>query len=181
MKARRCLRLLVEAPVWSDLEGCRPEWIAVADSPEPFVHDGWPVYAAPDVVYRPEGRRVVIVDWKTGDETEAELQLALYALYCRKALGIPFRQGEWFGRIVNLGTGEDTTGEIGRTHLQDAADRIADSVRAMHSLLTSVELNQPKPREAFPLVAPARDSICLTCPFFALCEEELAERRQSSL
>lgn len=123
----------------------------------------------------------MIVDWKTGDETEAELQLALYALYCRKALGIPFRQGEWFGRIVNLATGEDTTGEIGRAHLQDAADRIADSVRAMHSLLTSVERNQPKPREAFPLVAPARDSICSTCPFFALCEEELAERRETSL
>jgi hypothetical protein len=57
---------------------------------------------------------------------------------------------------------------------------IADSVRAMHSLLTSVERNQPKPREVFPLIAPARGSICLTCPFFALCEEELAERRQTS-
>lgn len=56
---------------------------------------------------------------------------------------------------------------------------IADSVRALHSLLTSVERNQPKPREAFPLVAPARDSICLTCPFSALCEDELAERRQT--
>jgi hypothetical protein len=34
-------------------------------------------------------------------------------------------------------------------------------------------------REAFPLVAPAGDSICLTCPFSALCEDELAERRQT--
>jgi hypothetical protein len=57
---------------------------------------------------------------------------------------------------------------------------IADSVRAMHSLLTSAERNQPKLREAFPLVALARDSICLTCPFFAFCGEELAEHRQTS-
>src|ERR687889_684793 len=58
------------------------------DGPEAFVHEGWPIYAGPDLVYRPDGRKVVILDWKTGDASEAELQIPLYALYCRTVLGI---------------------------------------------------------------------------------------------
>jgi hypothetical protein len=48
-----CLRALEETAAWSDLEACRPEWLTVVDSPDAFVHEGWPVYAGPDVVYRP--------------------------------------------------------------------------------------------------------------------------------
>jgi hypothetical protein len=113
-KARVCLRALEGSPVWADLEACQPEWVSVSDEPEAFVHEGWPVYAGPDLVYRPKGRQVVILDWKTGDDSEAELQIPLYALYCRTVLGLPFRDGEWFGRVVNLYTGEDRVEEIER-------------------------------------------------------------------
>ena len=76
------------------------------------MHEGWPVHAGPDLVYRPDGKRVVILDWKTEDASGAELQIPLYGLYCRTVLGIPFREGEWFGRVTNLATGADTGQEI---------------------------------------------------------------------
>lgn len=174
-KARICLRALEETAVWSDLEACRPEWLTVVDSPEAFVHEGWPVYAGPDVVYRPRGRQVVILDWKTGDETDVELQIPIYALYCRKALGLRFRDGEWFGRVVNLASGADRMEEVTRLDLLRAAERIRDSVRAMHTLLRDPERNEPLPREAFPLAPLARRYACRTCAFFGLCQEELVE------
>ncbi len=173
-KARRCIRALGDSPVWAELESCRPEWIAAADAPEAFVHEGWPVFAGPDLVYRPAGRRVVILDWKTGDDADAELQIPTYALYCRKVLGLRFRDGEWFGRVVNLATGADDTREITRLDLLHAVDRIRDSVGAMHALLADVDRNVPQSREAFPLVSEDRRQRCRFCPFYAMCERELA-------
>jgi hypothetical protein len=180
-KARTCLRHLADTKVWADLEACRPAWIAVADAPEAFVHAGWPVYAGPDLVYRPGGRQVVIVDWKTGDDADAELQIPTYALYCRKALGLRFREGDWFGRVVNLASGEDAVREITRLDLLAAAERIRDSVGAMHALVADAETNAPLPRDAFPL-APAGDRrACAACAFYALCCDELeADRGQEA-
>ncbi len=173
-KGRRCVRALCDSSIWEELGRCRPEWIAAADAPEAFVHEGWPVYAGPDLVYRPGGRRVVVLDWKTGDDGDAELQIPTYALYCRKVLGLRFRDGEWFGRVVNLATGADETREITRLDLLRAAERIRASVGAMHSLLADVEENAPRAREAFPLAPEDRRQQCRFCPFFALCEGELA-------
>ncbi|HEX8360458.1 MAG TPA: PD-(D/E)XK nuclease family protein [Longimicrobium sp.] len=175
LKARRCVRSLCESSVWAELEACRPEWIAAADTPEAFIHEGWPVFAGPDLVYRVAGRQVIILDWKTGDDSEADLQIPTYALYCRKVLGLPFRDGEWFGRVVNLSTGADETREITRLDLLRAAERIRASVGAMHSLLTDPEGNVPGPREAFPLAPEGRRQACRFCAFFGLCEEELAD------
>jgi len=176
-KARTCLRNLESSALWEELEQCRPEWVVAPDGPEAFVHQGWPVYAGPDLVYRPDGRRVVILDWKTGDASDAALQIPLYALYCRTMLGIPFRDGEWFGRVINLSTGADTGQEIMRGDLMRAAERVRQSVGAMHALLADVDCNEPRAMEHFPVVEPERRRMCRYCPFLALCEGELAELR----
>lgn len=173
-KARVCLRALERAVVWEELGQCRPEWVTVPDGPEAFVHEGWSVYAAPDLVYRPDGRRVVILDWKTGDDSDVELQIPLYALYCRAVLGLPFRDDEWFGRVVNLSTGEDYTWEITRIDLMRTVERVRQSVGAMHALLADIDTNQPRAIEAFPVAEPERRRSCQYCPFFSLCESELA-------
>jgi hypothetical protein len=175
-KARLCLRALEGSPVWEDVERCDPGRIVVSDSPEAFVHEGWPIYAGPDLVYRPGGGRVVILDWKTGDDSDAELQIPLYALYCRTVLGLRFREGDWFGRVVNLATGSDTTHEISRFDLVSAAERVRTSVGAMHSLLTDPDRNAPRPIAEFPLPDEERRRGCQFCPFYALCAEELERR-----
>lgn len=173
-KARLCLRTLENSPVWSELEQCQPEWVTVSDSPEAFVHEGWPIYAAPDLVYRPDGRRVVILDWKTGDDSDAELQIPLYALYCRKVLGLRFREGEWIGRVVTLSTGDETEHEIERVDLLKAAERIRISVDAMQSMLADPDRNEPEEKEAFPLVSSERRHACRFCVFYGVCEADLA-------
>jgi PD-(D/E)XK nuclease superfamily protein len=174
-KARVCLRTLEAAKVWEDVELCREEAVAVPAGPEAFVHEGWPIYAGPDLVYRPDDGRVVIVDWKTGDDSDADLQIALYVLYCRTVLGLPFRDGEWFGRVVNLATGDDTTFEISRVDVLQAAERIRVSVQAMEALMADPDRNVPRPMEQFPLARPERRRSCQFCPFYALCEEELRQ------
>lgn len=93
----------------------------------------------------------MILDWKTGDDSDVELQIPLYALYCRTVLGLPFRDEEWFGRVVKLATGEDTTREITRIDDLGAAERVRDSVSVMHSLLSDADGNQPRPMEEFPI------------------------------
>ena len=172
-KARVCLRALEASPVWMELEQCDPESIIVPDGPEAFVHEGWPIYAEPDLVYRPDERRVVILDWKTGDDSDAELQIALYALYCRTVIGLPFREGAWHGRVVNLATGDDTTLEISRYDVIRAAERIRYSVQAMQALLAKPDRNEPRPIADFPLPEPERRHECPYCPFYALCHDEL--------
>lgn len=172
-KARVCLRALEGATVWQDLAACEPEWIIVPDGPEAFILEGSPIYAGLDLVYRPDGRQVVILDWKTGDDSDAELQIPLYALYCRTVLGMPFREGEWFGRVINLATGDDSGHEITRLELMQAVERVRDSSAAMRTMLADSDRNQPRPIEEFPLVEPARRRSCQYCPFLELCEGEL--------
>ena len=142
-KARICLRALEVSRVWQDLEACPAERVVVSDTPEAFVHEGWPIYAGPDLVYCPDDQRVVILDWKTGDDSDAELQIPLYALYCRSVLGLRFREEAWFGRVVNLATGDDTTREITRYDLMLAAERVRHSVGAMQAMLADPDRNEP--------------------------------------
>jgi hypothetical protein len=153
MKARTCVRHLSEARVWEELAVCRPGWIVVANSPEAFINDSWPVYADPDLVFLPDGRRVAIVDWNTSADGDAEL-------YCRKVLGLRFRDGEWLGRVINLTTAGDTT-EISRT------DLLADAERSV-----------PLAREAFALAPTGRRHECPRCSLHALCEEDLARAEE---
>lgn len=40
--------------MWQDLEACPAERVVVSDTPKPFVHEGWPIYAGPDLVYCPD-------------------------------------------------------------------------------------------------------------------------------
>lgn len=174
-KARLCLRTLEASTVWQDLEGCRPEWVTAPDGPEAFVHEGWPIFAGPDLVYRPAGQGVVILDWKTGDDSDAELQIPLYALYCRTVLGLPFREEEWVGRVVNLSTGDDTTFEITRLDVVGAAERVRESVQVMQSLLADPDRNTPRPIAEFPLAPAERRNGCSFCSFFPLCEEEMKD------
>ena len=77
--------------------------------------------------------------------------------------------------MINLATEADMGQEITKLDLMQAAERVRQSVGTMHTLLADVETNQPRSIEAFPVAEPERRRSCQYCPFFALCEPELAQ------
>jgi hypothetical protein len=72
-------------------------------------------------------------------------------------------------------------GDLAREDLERAAERIDDSVRAMHELLADRERNVPLGIEAFPLAAEEQHHLCPSCPFFQMCGAELARARRPAL
>jgi len=178
-----CLRDLLESPVLEEIARCDPRHVLL---PEPFDHvpfvvDGAPIslWAAPDLAHwRPaapgEPRTLEITDWKTGRPDGAELQLAVYAVFLRARLRIPFAEGRFAGRVVCLGDGGgETRRELTRADLVSAAARIGDGVREMRRFLAEPPAPAPLPKEAFPML-PDGSPRCGRCPFQQLCDADRA-------
>jgi CRISPR/Cas system-associated exonuclease Cas4 (RecB family) len=133
--------------------------------------DGVRLYAQPDLLYR-LGDAWRIVDWKTGGRHKSHApQLRTYAVYLRAREDL--EDGAIIGRLEYLAAGEGTSLPIPEREVADERRRILDSVGAMRSYLADPVRNAPLPKEEFPLTDDTRR--CPRCPFFELCEEELAE------
>ena len=174
-KMHACVSGLIGHEIWGELEACAPDDIILVDQMSSFQFDDLTVFAAPDLVYRPTPRRLIIGDFKTGDDKDAVLQLSLYALYLVRGLGLEFVPGAWMGRVINVQTGEDTWVDISAEMLDAAENRIRQSVAAMRSYLADPVLNAPLPKDAFPLAAPGKRGQCRTCVFHGACEAELRQ------
>lgn len=171
-KLRRCLAQLCASAVWADLADCRVDDILIVDSLSTFAYEGTKIYAAPDLAYV-HGDRLTIVDWKTGDDRKALEQILVYALFLRDGKGIPYEEGHWNLRIVNLDQGTDVTRPITPYLLEHATERMRWSIAEMRGLLVDPERNLPKPKEAFPLISVQNQKRCRTCNFYELCAPEL--------
>ena len=177
----RCLRALLASPLLDELARCAPGHVLLPNPFDqvPFVVDGepTPVWAAPDLAHwRPTGpgahHVLEITDWKTGSDDRAEDQLAVYAVFLRARLRIPFAEGRFAGRVVSLRDGTETRHQITRADLVAAAGRITDGVRSMRRFLTAPGKSAPLPRNAFPMVPPEHRWRCARCPFAQLCDAE---------
>ena len=166
-----CIEHLCASAVWDDLARCRAEDIITVDALATFVFEGTLVYAAPDLAYTLGG--VTIVDWKTGDDRSAAEQILVYALFLRDGLRIPYQEGHWFGRVINLREGTDVKLPITSALLDHAAERMRSSIREMRGYLADPEQNIPKPKDAFPLIPSGNRKICDGCNFLPMCSEEL--------
>ena len=134
-----------------------------------FDLDGTRVYAAPDLTYRLGDGRWVIVDWKTGAESdEHALQVAVYGLYLRHRHGV---RGPIAAQIeyVAAATREDVA--VDEAALDAAEREVRDGIEAMRGYLADPAANRPRAREAFPL----RDdrAACPWCNFWELCAPEI--------
>ena len=179
----RCLRTLLASPLLDELSRCPPGHVLLPNPFDqvPFVVDGEPapLWAAPDLAHwRPAaaGTRHVleITDWKTGRSDGAEDQLAVYAVFLRARLRVPFAEGRFAGRVVSLRDGTESRHEITRADLVAAAGRITDGIRAMRRFLSDPAGSAPLPRSAFPMVPPEHRWRCARCPFAQLCDSERA-------
>jgi CRISPR/Cas system-associated exonuclease Cas4 (RecB family) len=139
--------------------------------PEPRIEvDGVPVYGEPDLVLRRGDGRAVLVDWKSGRERREDLwQLALHGLWLEATAG----DVGCLARAEYLAEGVSREIELGRAELDEARDRVRESVEGMRRLLEDPARNAPRPKDAFPLTDDRR--LCRWCNFFELCEDELRE------
>jgi len=176
-KVDRCLYHLSESHLWRELPWYAPEEIVVIDKLDTVTVDGVTLYAAPDLVVT-AGGEVEITDWKTGkDDDLVRAQIALYAFYTSRKLGIPFDGERWRGRVVWLYDGADEAYALTPRDLVQAEERMRSSVEYMRGYLEDAEENRPKPLSAFPLIHRALRNQCPFCNYLALCEPEFGRAR----
>lgn len=172
-----CLTSLEDTPVWTDLARVGRPQIRVVDALRRFTVEGIPAYASPDLVYL-TAEQAVIVDWKTGYGRDTREQVALYGLFVRHGLRVPFREGIYRARVVHLLDGDETAWDLTGEDLAAAAGRVLTSTEAMRGLVDGGDWTRPLPIEAFPLTR--RRHLCPRCPFWELCEEQVRRRAEIS-
>lgn len=178
-KMEACIRHLVTHPIWSELESLPREAFLAIEQRASFPVDGVPVWVKADLIYRVEDE-VTVLDWKTrsDDDYPARPVLALYALYARDVLAVPWAEGKWRGRVVNLVTGDSREYPLSQADLVRAESRIRVSVAEMRQVLEDEAANKPMPIEHFPLANPVLRARCPYCSFFELCAPELSQVRR---
>lgn len=173
LKMERILANFYDTGIWDEIRAMRPDEIVLVDKLDSIIFNGVSVYAAPDLVLMP-GDRCIILDWKTGESEElAEDQLALYAVYVQRKLGLAFEEGKWVGRIANLLNGGDAEHIFTKLDLHNAYRRIEQSISGMRQFVLDAETNRGCAKGEFPLIRDEHRYRCATCPYYPLCAEEL--------
>ncbi len=171
-----CAEHLLASKTMQELRGISPDDILENDDAQPFEYSGSKVYAIPDLVYRSPQGKMVIVDWKTGQDAEDHAQqLALYGLYAKLRHGWP--QAGCLGRMEYLDKGTHEEMFLDQAALDRARDLLQETRAQMQSLLADEEKNQPLSQEHFPLTESRGQ--CRSCQFFELCREALAQEEKS--
>ncbi len=168
-RAKRCAEHLLGCQTMVELQGSSPELLQ-CENFDTFPMNGTPVFAVPDLMYRVESGRMVLVDWKTGaQEEEHRQQLAFYAMYLvEKHRTSPERI---LGRLEYLNGGSHEDVRFDRAALDRAEERALASMGEMRQYLADVKLNQPLAKKRYPLTDNRHQ--CPSCSFFELCQDEL--------
>ncbi len=168
-RLRQVAAALVATPVWEDLgeDGAK---VIASEQFDTFIIDNTPVFAVPDLLYRVQDGRWIIVDWKTGEEMEDNQdQVALYALYVHKKHGVPPERILTRLEYLSLQVSKEQT--FTGKDLQRVEDEARAGIKEMRDLLVDPAENVPSPKEAFALTK-ARGQ-CPLCNFYELCQKEL--------
>ena len=175
-KIEPCLRHLHDSALWDRLAALSPASIVLVEAHDALEWEGVRIFAGPDVAVVEDGC-CEIVDWKSGrrrEEEEAREQLAGYAWFLTRKLGLEFVNGGWTARAVYLHDGEEETYVITRLDLLRAEHRIRESVEQMRGFLADAPTNTPLAVSAFPLLHPAFRFRCARCSYLQLCEREMS-------
>lgn len=127
------------------------------------------VFAIIDLLFVSDEDKWVVVDWKTGQESDSiEDQLLIYALYVNKMYNIPFEKIEL--RIEYLLSGETFVMNVDETKIEKIKYKIFKSIEEMRSYLINTELNIPMPLEEF--TAHPESFKCSECNYREICGEK---------
>ena len=169
-KLMDCHDNLVRSPVWAEVAPSAGSEVFTVDSLASFLHKGIRVLVAPDLIFR-SGATLMLVDWKTGSAPDAREQMALYALFARETLKVPFTEGSYCARVVDLTLGEEVSWNVTSTDLVAAEERIREGALRIRSYHRDPAGRLPLPIRAFPLTR--QRWRCSHCPFWEFCAAEL--------
>lgn len=175
IKLEACVRNLVEWPLWRLVE-LPSTSVHVGTDPVRLQVGGTPMWAAPDLIIRPEDHSPILVEWKTGriDEDKTMAQVTAYGLFLRDGLGIHPGPDGYEAAVVDLLRGQTHTLTIQDADLQSAEERIRAGHEAMREFLVP-GTSLPRAMREFPLAVRRAD--CPRCNFWEICE---VRRRFSS-
>jgi hypothetical protein len=165
----RCLRNFHRLPLTAQVKRTPVDrWILIEDIGS-FDFEGTRIFLAPDFGFWSAEGRLQLVDWKTGGGGEAAaLQLAGYALYAHRVLGVDLPRVDLLE--VNLREARVTAHPWDAANLDRVEEHIRLSVRGMQAYLRDVARNLADERD-FERTEELR--ICRWCNFRAVCRPEL--------
>jgi len=134
-----------------------------------FLLNGIKVWVVPDLIIRHENQ-IKIIDWKTGKNVEggtAEVQLGVYAIYCKQKWDIAPQ--DILVHESNLRHGESYERHITEQDIDRVKSHILRSAEQMKSLLDDPEENTAS-IDTFPMI---EDTFhCRYCNFRRFCDRE---------
>jgi hypothetical protein len=165
----RCLRNFHRLPLTALVKRTPVDrWILIEDIGS-FDFEGIRIFLAPDFGFWSAGERLQLVDWKTGGGGEdAALQLAGYALYAHRVLGVDHSRVDLLE--VNLREARATAHPWDAENLDRVEEHIRLSVRGMQAYLRDAARNLADEGN-FERTEDLR--ICRWCNFRSVCRPEL--------
>ena len=172
-KAERCLRNFFNSDIFMEIRRTPiGDWVMLEDFLS-FDFEGTRVYLRIDFAMR-VGDRIVLYDWKTGGERQADykLQLSLYALYVSEKLGIPAEKitaKMFYLAIGDLGKVDSF--EVDSVGLEEMREYVRKSVLEMKKLLRDVSENEAVEGD----FEKSEGFWCSRCSFRKVCLERWGE------
>lgn len=164
------LRALHASPLLGEILATpRERWLTV-DELDSWTFEGTKIWAAVDFAYRDADGRIVLLDWKTGKEREADhLQVGTYALYAQQKWGVP-PEGV-VAALVYLAPAAGAPAvrvdvKADEATLETCRQEMRASIGAMRALLPDPRRNAAEVAD-FPQLEDRAG--CRTCPFRRPC------------
>lgn len=117
-----------------------------------------------DALYR-EGGRIIVVDWKTGNASEGDLeQVLLYVYFVSKLYNVPAEEIE--ARLEYLSDGDFAVYNFSRTDMECAEEIVRRGVDELQNCLANRAKNLPYPEVYFKQNISSK---CRYCNFKEIC------------
>jgi len=164
--AEECVRNFYNSDLFRYIKSInKNDWIFLEDFLT-FSFEGTKVYLSIDFAIK-EKDRIVLFDWKTGQQRDIEdikTQLYCYALYVLQKWNLPANK---IGvKIYNARIDKEDTFEITPNIIDETKNYIKDSISNMQAILTDTKVNQAE-ESNFPKTEDRRK--CNYCNFKKIC------------